>query len=53
MGILERSLPPSSHAGSPTLTLEGTIERIVFAGGGGDFTVARLKSKRCLTPSPW
>ncbi len=45
MGILERSLPPSSHAGSPTLTLEGTIERIVFAGGGGDFTVARLKIK--------
>ena len=26
-------------------TVEGTVERIVFAGGDGDFTVARLKPK--------
>jgi len=26
-------------------TVEGTVERIVFTGGGGEFTVARLKLK--------
>ena len=30
-------------AGGREETLEGTIERIVYAGGDGDFTVARLK----------
>jgi exodeoxyribonuclease V alpha subunit len=32
--------------GGPEETLEGTVERIVFAGGDGTFTVARLKVER-------
>src|SRR5262245_59494908 len=27
-------------------TVEGTLERVVFAGAGGEFTVARLKVER-------
>ena len=37
--------PARGEAAAETLaeTLEGTVERIVFSGGDGDFTVARLK----------
>jgi len=31
---------------APEQTIEGTVERIVFSGGDGDFTVARLKPGR-------
>ena len=33
----------TSRGGAREETLEGTVERIVFSGGDGEFTVARLK----------
>ncbi|MEP6655352.1 MAG: hypothetical protein ABJA82_18445, partial [Myxococcales bacterium] len=31
-----------THSEARSETLEGTVDRIVFTGGGGEFTVARL-----------
>jgi exodeoxyribonuclease V alpha subunit len=36
---------PDRGTGHPE-TLEGTVERIVYSGGDGDFTVARLRPER-------
>jgi exodeoxyribonuclease V alpha subunit len=42
MDLFERAQDNRSNADA-TATLEGTVERIVFSGSGGEFTVARLK----------
>lgn len=42
MDLFERAQDKRLSADAAA-TLEGTIERIVFSGGGGEFTVARLK----------
>ncbi len=42
MDLFDRAQDKRSD-GSAGETLEGTIERIVFSGSGGEFTVARLK----------
>jgi exodeoxyribonuclease V alpha subunit len=41
MDLFERAQDKRSNANAD-LTLEGTVERIVFSGSGGEFTVARL-----------
>lgn len=45
MDLFERAAGKNAPGG-PEETLEGTVERIVFAGGDGTFTVARLKVER-------
>jgi exodeoxyribonuclease V alpha subunit len=43
MDLFERSAGKQAGHAADT-TLEGTLERIVFAGAGGEFTVVRLKA---------
>jgi exodeoxyribonuclease V alpha subunit len=43
--LFERAAGKNAPGGSDE-TLEGTVERIVFAGGDGTFTVARLKVEK-------
>ena len=45
MDLFERAKSSNSKEG-PEETLEGTIDRIVFSGGDGAFTVARLKVEK-------
>ncbi|MBN2573680.1 MAG: ATP-dependent RecD-like DNA helicase [Deltaproteobacteria bacterium] len=42
MDLFERSAGKRSEPATET-AIEGTLERIVFSGGGGEFTVARLE----------
>jgi exodeoxyribonuclease V alpha subunit len=49
MDLFERARDKRSDR-NDSETLEGTIERIVFSGGGGEFTVARLKVGRQSDP---
>lgn len=42
MDLFERAQDKRSNADAAA-TLEGTVDRIVFSGSGGEFTVARLK----------
>jgi exodeoxyribonuclease V alpha subunit len=45
--LFDRTRGASSGRGAPAEeTLQGTVERIVFSGGDGEFTVARLKLER-------
>ena len=44
MDLFERA--KSKPGEGPEETLEGTIDRIVFSGGDGAFTVARLKVEK-------
>jgi exodeoxyribonuclease V alpha subunit len=41
--LFERARSGSGQGTGREETVEGTVERIVFSGGDGDFTVARLK----------
>jgi exodeoxyribonuclease V alpha subunit len=43
MDLFDRIRRGGADGGVPEETLEGTVERIVFSGGGGEFTVARLR----------
>lgn len=49
MDLFERAQDKRLSADAAA-TLEGTIERIVFSGGGGEFTVARLKVGKEVEP---
>jgi exodeoxyribonuclease V alpha subunit len=44
--LFERARSRTGSATGREETVEGTVERIVFSGGDGDFTVARLKPER-------
>src|SRR5947209_2916117 len=44
--LFERAAKMGQGGDAPEETLEGTIDRIVFTGGDGAFTVARLKLDR-------
>ena len=50
MDLFDRAGTPRKRgAGAPDdteTTLEGTVERLVYSGGDGTFTVARLKLER-------
>ncbi|HEY5448698.1 MAG TPA: ATP-dependent RecD-like DNA helicase [Polyangia bacterium] len=50
MDLFDRAgMPRKRGAGAPDdaeTTLEGTVERVVYSGGDGTFTVARLKLER-------
>ena len=48
MELFERAQAKRSEQNAETL--EGTIERIVFSGGGGEFTVARLRVGKDAEP---
>ena len=43
MDLFERPRSSAAREGGREETVEGTVERIVFAGGDGDFSVVRLK----------
>jgi exodeoxyribonuclease V alpha subunit len=45
--LFDRGRAAAAQKGAaPEQTLEGTVERIVYSGGDGEFTVARLKLER-------
>src|SRR4051812_8770328 len=50
MDLFERAAGRPERSEEPEVALEGTVERVVFAGRNGEFTVARLKVEGAPEP---